>query len=220
MSVMSALVLSVFVGLSAAWTHSRNVVDLLHSFQEMVLLLVRKILLPVLPFFVAANFCVLSYEGALTRQLPVFLSVIALVIVCHYIWLAFLYLAASFYTRRNGWKVLKHYGPAYLTALGTMSSAATLGVALECATQTRMLRKETIDITIPLFANIHLCGSILTEVFFCLDCFAIALWNPAGYRYYDPVCCIARILCDRCSRSARRYCSGLARTDCGGVGLR
>ncbi len=168
MSVMSALVLSVFVGLSAAWTHSRNVVDLLHSFQEMVLLLVRKILLPVLPFFVAANFCVLSYEGALTRQLPVFLSVIALVIVCHYIWLAFLYLAASFYTRRNGWKVLKHYGPAYLTALGTMSSAATLGVALECATQTRMLRKETIDITIPLFANIHLCGSILTEVFFVL----------------------------------------------------
>lgn len=119
-------------------------------------------------FFVAANFCVLSYEGAITHQLPVFLSVIGVVVLCHYIWLGLLYLVASFYSKRNGWKVLKQYGPAYLTALGTMSSAATLGVALECAGKTGMIRKETIDITVPLFANIHLCGSILTEVFFVM----------------------------------------------------
>lgn len=60
------------------------------------------------------------------------------------------------------------YGPAYLTALGTMSSAATLGVALECARKSPILRKEISDVTIPLFANIHLCGSILTETVFVL----------------------------------------------------
>ena len=58
--------------------------------------------------------------------------------------------------------------PAYLTALGTMSSAATLGVALECARKSPILRKEISDVTIPLFANIHLCGSILTETVFVL----------------------------------------------------
>ncbi len=63
---------------------------------------------------------------------------------------------------------MKYYGPAYLTALGTMSSAATLGVALECARKSPILRKEISDVTIPLFANIHLCGSILTETVFVL----------------------------------------------------
>lgn len=65
----------------------------------------------------------------------------------------------------NSWGVLKYYGPAYLTALGTMSSAATLGTALTCAKKSKILREEVIDVTVPLFANIHLCGSILTEVF-------------------------------------------------------
>lgn len=70
--------------------------------------------------------------------------------------------------KKNSWQVLKYYGPAYLTALGTMSSAATLGVALECARKSPILRKEISDVTIPLFANIHLCGSILTETVFVL----------------------------------------------------
>ena len=64
--------------------------------------------------------------------------------------------------------MLKYYGPAYLTALGTMSSAATLGVALNCAHRSPVLRKEISDVTIPLFANIHLCGSILTETVFVM----------------------------------------------------
>ncbi|MCI7781686.1 MAG: dicarboxylate/amino acid:cation symporter [Parabacteroides sp.] len=66
------------------------------------------------------------------------------------------------------WVTLHHYGPAYLTALGTMSSAATLGTALKCAGHSSLLRKEVIDVTVPLFANIHLCGSILTETFFVM----------------------------------------------------
>ena len=97
-----------------------------------------------------------------------FLSILLVVIVCHYIWLALLYGIASAYSRKNGWQVLKFYGPAYLTALGTMSSAATLGVALNCAHKSPILRKEISDVTVPLFANIHLCGSILTETVFVM----------------------------------------------------
>ena len=124
--------------------------------------------IPFLHVFIAANFCILSYQGAVTKQLPVFLSVLIVVIVCHFIWLSLLYFIAAVYSRKNSWQVLKYYGPAYLTALGTMSSAATLGVALECARKSPILRKEISDVTIPLFANIHLCGSILTETVFVL----------------------------------------------------
>jgi Na+/H+-dicarboxylate symporter len=165
---MTALVLAVVIGLSVAWVKSEEFTRLLDTFQKMVLELVKKILLPVLPVFIFANFCILSYQGAVTTQLPVFLSILLVVIVCHYIWLGILYLIAAIYSGKNSWQVLKHYGPAYLTALGTMSSAATLGVALNCAHKSPILRKEISDVSVPLFANIHLCGSILTETVFVM----------------------------------------------------
>lgn len=168
MSVISALVLALMLGIAAVWIRSSVVQDLLESFQQMILLLVTRVLIPVLPFFIAANFCVLSYEGSITSRLPVFISVILIAIVCHYIWLFLLYSLAGIYARKNPLRVLKHYGPAYLTAVGTMSSAATLGVALQCAGKSDVLRKDVTDFSIPLFANVHLCGSVITEVFFVM----------------------------------------------------
>lgn len=168
MNVMTALVLAAMLGLATAWVKSDEFSRLLDIFQQMVLQLVKKVLLPVLPVFIFANFCVLSYQGAVTKQLPVFLSILLVVILCHYLWLALLYGIAALYSRKNSWEVLKHYGPAYLTALGTMSSAATLGVALNCAHKSPILRREISDVTVPLFANIHLCGSILTETVFVM----------------------------------------------------
>lgn len=108
----------------------------------------------------------MSYEGTLNHHLPVFIKVIVIIIASHFIWLAVLYGIAGLYTKKNPWRVLKHYGPAYLTAVGTMSSAATLAVALRSAKKSDILRDDVIDFSIPLFANIHLCGSVLTEVFF------------------------------------------------------
>ena len=168
MNVMTALVLAVMIGLATAWVKSDEFSRLLDAFQQMVLVLVKKILLPVLPIFIFANCCILSYQGAVTKQMPVFLSILLVVILCHYLWLALLYGIAAIYSRKNSWQVLKYYGPAYLTALGTMSSAATLGVALDCAHKSPILRREVSDVTIPLFANIHLCGSILTETVFVM----------------------------------------------------
>ena len=168
MSVMSALVLSVLVGLAATWTNSKLTCDFLGEFQNIVLDIVGKIIIPMLPFYIAATFCNLSYEGMITHQLPAFIQIILIVMAGHYIWLAVLYLLAGAYSGKNPWEVLRHYGPAYLTAVGTMSSAATLAVALDCARKSKVLRKDMVSFGIPLFANIHLCGSVLTEVFFVM----------------------------------------------------
>ena len=168
MSVMSALVFSVLVGLAATWARAEAVTRLLEEFQRIVLDVVTRVIIPILPFFIAGTFTSLAYEGSITRQLPVFLIVILIVMVGHYIWLAVLYGLAGAYSGSNPWEVLRHYGPAYLTAVGTMSSAATLAVALRGARKSSVLRRDMVDFGIPLFANIHLCGSVLTEVFFVM----------------------------------------------------
>ena len=168
MPVMSALVFSIMLGLAAAWTKARYTTAILDEFQKIVLKIVTKFIIPILPFFIASTFCGLAYEGTITKQLPVFLKVIVIVMAGHYIWLALLYGIAGAYSGKNPLEVLKYYGPAYLTAVGTMSSAATLAVALEGARKSKVLRKDMVNFGIPLFANIHLCGSVLTEVFFVM----------------------------------------------------
>ena len=169
MSVMSALALSMCLGLAAAWTKAKSITNALEEFQLIVLAIVTKIVIPLLPFFIAFTFSSLSYEGSITKQLPVFIQVILIVMAGHYIWMALLYGLAGIYTGKNPFDIIKNYGPAYITAVGTMSSAATLAVALRCAKKSEPpLRDDMVDFGIPLFANIHLCGSVLTEVFFVM----------------------------------------------------
>ena len=168
MSVMSALVFSVLIGRAVTWTKADRTAELLEEFQKIVLEIVTRVIIPILPVFIACTFCALSYEGTITRQLPVFLKVIIIVMIGHYLWMTLLYLIAGAYSGKNPLEVVKHYGPAYITAVGTMSSAATLAVALRCARKSSVLRKDMVDFGIPLFANVHLCGSVLTEVFFVM----------------------------------------------------
>ena len=145
------------------------VTQVLEEFQQIVLSIVTKVVIPILPVFIAFTFCALSYEGTITKQLPVFLQVVIIVMIGHYIWLALLYAIGGVYSGKNPFDVVKNYGPAYITAVGTMSSAATLAVALRCAKKSQPpLRDDMVDFGIPLFANIHLCGSVLTEVFFVM----------------------------------------------------
>ena len=168
MSVMSALVFSVLIGLAATWVKAKTIANVLQEFQDIVLKIVTKVIIPILPIFIACTFCTLSYEGTITKQLPIFLIVIIIVMIGHYIWLALLYALGGAYSKTNPIEVVKHYGPAYITAVGTMSSAATLAVALRCAKKAKTLRGDMVDFGVPLFANIHLCGSVLTEVFFVM----------------------------------------------------
>ena len=114
MPVMSALFFSVLVGLAAAWNNSKIITQALEEFQNIVLSIVTKFVIPVLPLLIGTTFCTLAYEG-------------------------------------------------------TMSSAATLSVALECAKKSEpTIREDMVDFGIPLFANIHLCGSVMTETFFVM----------------------------------------------------
>ena len=168
MPVMSALVLSVLLGLAAVWTKAQTVIRLLDEFRSIVLKIVAKLVIPILPVYIFTVFTMLAYNGTITEKFPVFVVAIVTVLVGHFVWMAILYGAAGIYTKTNPIEVFKHYGPAYITAVGTMSSAATLSVALTCAHKAKTLRKDMVDFGIPLFANIHLCGSVLTEVFFVM----------------------------------------------------
>ena len=169
MSVMTALFFSVTVGLAAVWNHATLTTNILEEFQKIVLSIVTKFLIPVLPLLIGTTFWTLAYEGSITKQLPIFLIIIVIVMVGHYLWLTLLYGIASVYSGRNGMNVIKNYGPAYMTAVGTMSSAATLSVALQCARKSEpTLRDDLVNFGIPLFANIHLCGSVMTETFFVM----------------------------------------------------
>ena len=168
MSVMSSLVLAIVVGLSISWAKADNMLKIVEEFQAMILSIVNKIIMPILPFFIGGTFASLAYEGSITKHLPVFISVLVIAIVGHFIWLIVLYSVAGLYSKKPAKEVFRHFLPAYLTAVGTMSSAATLPITLGCAEKSKVLRKDMVDFGIPLFANIHLCGSVLTETFFVM----------------------------------------------------
>ncbi|MFP5528545.1 dicarboxylate/amino acid:cation symporter [Peptococcus simiae] len=168
MPVMTALITAVLIGLAVLWTDSKTWENLLGEFHKIVLAIVEKVVINILPFYIAATFAGLAYEGAIIYELPVFIKVIFIVIIGHFIWLTLLYGIGGFLSKTNPKEVFKHYPPAYMTAVGTMSSAATLPVALRCARQAKTLDPEIRDFAIPLCANTHLCGSVLTEVFFVM----------------------------------------------------
>lgn len=168
MSVLSALVLSFMLGLSIIWTKSDKIESALYEFQNLVFIMVKRFLLPILPLFIAANFSVLAYEGALASRLPVFFAILIVTVLCHITWMTILYSSAGIYSRKNPWYVLRYYGPVVLTALGTQSSAASLGVAIEQTKKSPVLRNDIRNFAIPLFGNIHFVGSILDVVFLSL----------------------------------------------------
>lgn len=168
MSVMSALTLSLMLGLAVSSTKAEIFGKLLNELQSIVLKIVTNLIIPILPFFVGSTFATLGYEGSITNHLPIFMIVILIAIVSHFIWLMIIYSIAGMYSKEKPREVFKHFAPAYLTAVGTMSSAATLPVTLKCAKKSSVLNGDSVDFGIPLFANIHLCGSVLTEVFFVM----------------------------------------------------
>lgn len=130
----------------------------------MVLTVVRRILIPILPLFVGASFSILTIDGKLT-QMGVFLPAVMIIVCIQLVWILLVYGIAALYSKKNSWEVLRHYPQAYLTALGSMSSAATLPVALECIGKSKNVSKETADFALPMFCNIHLCGSVISEIF-------------------------------------------------------
>lgn len=167
-SVMTALALAIILGLAVVNTKSKHFNNLLQELQNIVLDIVQKLVIPILPYFIATTFAGLAYEGSITKQLPLFIEIIILVLLGHFIWLFILYSIGGAISGKNPWNVVKHYGPAYMTAVGTMSSAATLPVCLECIHKNDDIPRYIQDFVIPLCNTVHLCGSVLTETFFVM----------------------------------------------------
>ena len=164
MDTMSALLLAILIGLGTVWIRSERFASGLKELQQLVLTVVKRVLVPLLPLFVGASFALLAIEGKL-NQMIVFLPAILIIVCCQFIWIFLAYLVAKFYSNKNSWEVLSHYPQAYFTALGSMSSAATLPVALGCIKKSKNISEETADFALPMFCNIHLCGSVISELF-------------------------------------------------------
>lgn len=168
MTVLSALFLAFIVGVGVLVTKSNMIENGLYEFQNIVFVTVKRILIPLLPLFIAVNFAIFAYEGDVLSKVPLFLLIIVITIFCHTLWLSFLYVSAGIFSGKNPWQVLKHYGPVVLTALGSQSSAASLGVAIEETRKSEVLDNEVRNFSIPLLGNIHFPGSVLDIVFLVL----------------------------------------------------
>ena len=166
--VITALFFSITFGLAIIYTKSLMLEKIFNELNNVVMLLVNKLIIPILPFFILTTFIELTYLDKITSQFRTFIYMVVIVLAGHFIWLTILYTIAGIVSGKSPFRVLKHYVPAYLTAAGTMSSAATLPVALKCANKSDALDKDVVDFAIPLGATIHLCGSVLTETFFVM----------------------------------------------------
>lgn len=160
---MCALAISIAVGLGLAWLRIYSTVKIMEDFQKFMLSAVRKIMMPLLPLFIGSNFALLTYTGQISNM-GIFLPVLIMVVLCQLVWIFVVYFLASIYSGKNGWIVLRHYTKAYFTALGSMSSVATLPISLECIEKSKIVDKKTFDFTIPMLSNSNLCGSVIAEI--------------------------------------------------------
>jgi Na+/H+-dicarboxylate symporter len=158
-SIMGALVFAIILGLGITRIKSPTITGFIHEFNGIIADLIRHGLIPVFPYFVATVFMEITAKGQLIPTIKAFFLVLLLIIPTQWIWLTVLYTIAGLYTGKNSFFVLKSMLPAYFTAMGTMSSAATLPVALECAGKVPFLKKESVNFCIPLFNIAHLPGA-------------------------------------------------------------
>jgi len=159
MSIMGALVLAIIIGLGITRFKSPRWTEVVVEFNTIVTDVIRHGMIPVFPYWVASIFTEITAKGQLIPTAKAFFKILVLVIPTQWLWLAVLYTAAYIYTRKNSLFVLKTMLPAYFTAMGTMSSAATLPVALDCMHKVPFVRKESVNFGIPLFNIAHLPGA-------------------------------------------------------------
>lgn len=161
MEVMSALIFSFTFGLGIAVTKAEKLKGIFNEFQEIISKVIASIIIPLLPFHVFGIFSNLTYSGTVFEIMSVFIKVFGIIIVLHIAIIIFQYVIAGVFAKKNPFALIKTMLPAYFTALGTQSSAATIPVTLE-QTKKNGVRGEVADFVIPLCATIHLSGSTIT----------------------------------------------------------
>ncbi|MER2078143.1 dicarboxylate/amino acid:cation symporter [Psychrobacillus psychrotolerans] len=163
MDIMTALVFSFIMGIGISKLKGNTLQNAFEEFSEIIEKVISFVIIPLLPIHIFGIFMNMAYGGQVAKVLSVFGVVFVMIIALHIVMLLLQYTAAGTVTGKNPLKLLKTMSPAYFTALGTQSSAATIPVTLKQAQKTGASDKVT-NFTIPLFATIHLSGSTITLV--------------------------------------------------------
>ena len=177
MGVMTSLILAFVTGLCLAATQHETLLKVAHGFEDIVTLAIRKAIIPILPIYIFGIFLNMTFVGEVISILSVFIKIIGIIFIIHIAIMIIQYMIAGVYTRKNPFKALLNMIPAYLTALGTQSSAATIPVTLE-QTKKNGVSEDVAGFVIPLCATIHLAGSTL-KIVAC----ALALMIMQGMPY-------------------------------------
>lgn len=160
MSVTSALVLSFLVGTLLAVTGKGALRDVAYDFEEIVTKAISTTLIPLLPIFIFGIFLKMSYSGEMLPVMTVFAKIILVIFAMSIVWLTVLFCISSAVARKNPLRSMIAMLPAYLTALATSSSAATIPVTMSC-TQKAGVCAPVSNFTVPLCATIHMPGSMI-----------------------------------------------------------
>lgn len=161
MGITTALVMAFIWGLGIAKTKATQMRQIIKQGKTIIEGLVYHALIPALPFYIASLFAEMTVSGEVVQTIKIFGMVLAMAVTLHIVWLTVLYLIAGGITRTHPFKALRTMLPAYVTALGTMSSVATLPVTL-AQTLKNGVDEDVADFTIPLCATIHMAGSTIT----------------------------------------------------------
>ncbi len=177
MPVMTALVSSFMLGLGTAFLKGTTLRNVFDEFRTIVEMTIRVAIIPLLPFYIFGIFLCMSAQGEVGMIVNCFAKIIGIIFLMHILLLLFQYIIASLFARKNPFRMLWTMMPAYFTALGTQSSAATIPVTLR-QTITMGVREDIAGFVIPLCATIHLSGSTL-KIVAC----ALALMIMHGQTY-------------------------------------
>lgn len=163
MEIMTALVLSFAIGLGIAKFRNRTLESAAEGLEEIITWLIKSCIIPVLPIYIFGIFLKMAYEGEVYSVMSVFIKIIGVIFLIHIGILLLQYIVAGAIAKKNPFKMLWTMLPAYVTALGTQSSAATIPVTLEQARKNGVSDNVS-GFVIPLCATIHLAGSTLKIV--------------------------------------------------------
>lgn len=177
MGVMTALVLAFTLGLGLAALERQTLKDALHDFEQVIIKTINSAIIPLLPLYIFGIFLNMTYVGQVFSILTVFIKIIGIIFLIHIGILILQFAIAGGFVRRNPFKLLWTMLPAYFTALGTQSSAATIPVTL-AQTRKNGVSEDIAGFTIPLCSTIHMSGSTL-KIVAC----ALALMIMQGMPY-------------------------------------
>ena len=177
MNVMTALILAFTLGLGLAALESHTLKDAIHDFEQVIIKTIKSAIIPLLPLYIFGIFLNMTYVGQVFSILTVFIKIIGIIFLIHIGILILQFAVAGGFAKKNPFKLLWTMMPAYFTALGTQSSAATIPVTLE-QTRKNGVSEEVAGFTIPLCATIHMSGSTL-KIVAC----ALALMIMQGMPY-------------------------------------